>query len=97
MFSLRIFNKFCVPGTSDSCFPLGFLMNSALWQQSASSGPSGFEDAAHQLRGVKYVLEAPCNSRRLRALDLVQNILTNVPLVLLRASRNNMSWVGRVV
>ena len=40
---------------------------------------------------MEYVLEAPCNSRSLRALTLVQNIVTDVPLVLLRASRRNMS------
>ena len=40
------------------------------------------------------MLEALCNSRSLRALHLVQKFLTNVPLVLLRASRRDIRCVG---
>ena len=41
-----------------------------------------------------YVIEATCNSRGVRALILVQNIITNVPRVLLRASRRHMRCGG---
>ena len=42
------------------------------------------------------MLEATCNSRGVRALILVQNIVTNVPRVLLRASRRHMRCGGGV-
>ncbi len=40
------------------------------------------------------MLEATCNSRRARALILVQNIVTFVPRVLLRARRRHMRCGG---
>ena len=40
------------------------------------------------------MLEATCNSRGVRALILVQNIVTNVPRVLLRARRRHMRCGG---
>ena len=56
---------------------------------------SGIPDS-HFQQG-KCVLEATCNSRRVRALILDQTIVTNVPWVLLRASRRNMRCGGRGV
>ena len=40
------------------------------------------------------MFEATCNSRGVRALILVQSIVTNVPLELLRASRRHMRCGG---